>query len=473
MEGKVKTGVEGLDTVLEGGLVQGRNYLIRGGPGVGKTVLGMEYLDEGGEGDSLFINLAQSNDDLLEDAEGLGFDFEDVEILNLSTSSEFFEKDRSHSIFQNFTKKITEKMDEMNPDRVFVDPISQFKYLTEDEHSFRKKTTSFLRFLKDEGATVVFTSETRSEVTDEDLQYMCDGVISLEYDRKRELRITKLRGSGFRGGVHSVTIDCDGMHVYPEMVPEEHGMKFTEETVSSGVGDLDSLLSGGLERGTTTILTGPTGVGKTTVGTQFMTEAARRDEKSVIYMFEEAKKTLVHRSSEIDMPVNAMLEDGNLVIEEVEPLAVSAEEFANNVIKDVEDSGAQVVMIDGVAGYRMSLLGAEGDELTRKLHALCRSLKNMGVTVILINETSSITGEFAATEDNLSYLADNIFFIRYMEYRGEIRRCVGVLKKRASDFERTLREMRITSAGVEVGEPLTNLKGVLEGTPEMGDDLDE
>jgi len=300
---------------------------------------------------------------------------------------------------------------------------------------------------------------TRSEATDEDLQYICDGVLSLEYGPcRRTLRVTKFRGSDFQDGVHAVEIRGDGMHVYPEMVPEEHGIDFDEEAVSSGIDGVDSLLSGGIERGTTTIITGPTGAGKTTVGTQFTTEAARRDERSVIYMFEEAKKTLVHRSRQIDMPIDGMLEEENLKIEEVEPLAVSPEEFAHYVVEEVEERDARVVMIDGVAGYRMSFIGSDEDELTRKLHSLCRYLKNMGVTVILVNETSSVTGEFTPTDGNLSYLADNILFIRYMEYGGEIRRCVGVLKKRASDFERTLREMRITQRGVEVGEPLTNLK---------------
>jgi circadian clock protein KaiC len=464
---RVKTGVEGLDTVLDGGLIKGRNYLVRGDPGVGKTILGMEYLDHANEEASLFINLGQSNDDLLEDAEKLGFNIEDSEVLDLSTSSEFFEGDKSHNIFKNITKEVTEAVEKVDPERVFVDPISQFRYLTEDERTFRKKTISFLRFLKSKGATVVFTSETSSGVTDEDLRYISDGIISLRYREKRTLTVTKLRGSAFQGGDHAVKIDSDGMHVYPEMLPREHGMEFTEETVSSGIGELDSLMGGGIERGTTSIITGPSGAGKTTVGTQFMAEAARRDEKSVIYMFEEAKKTLIHRSREIGMPIDSMLGDGNLVIEEVEPLAVSAEEFAHDVLKEVEQGGAQLVMIDGIAGYRMSLLGSEGDELTRKLHALCRCLKNLGVTVVLISETTSIVGKFTATEDNLSYLADNIFFIRYMEETGEIRRYAGVLKKRASDFERTVREMRITPEGVEIGEPLTNLKGALGAISEL------
>jgi circadian clock protein KaiC len=223
---------------------------------------------------------------------------------------------------------------------------------------------------------------------------------------------------------------------------------------------------GGIERGTITILTGPSGVGKTTLGIQFMKEAASRGERSVVYAFEEQRETLLHRCDGIGMPVRAMLGEGSLSVVEVEPLRFSPGEFALTVRKEVEERDARIVMIDGIAGYELTLAG---DDLITHLHALCRYLQNMGVTVLLINEVAGITGDFQATEVGISYLCDNLVFLRYIEIGGELRKSVGVLKKRLGDFAKTIREIEITCDGIVVGAPLSGLRGVLTGTPEVVD----
>lgn len=228
---------------------------------------------------------------------------------------------------------------------------------------------------------------------------------------------------------------------------------------------MDELLNGGLERGTVTVLSGPTGVGKTTTGTQFLKEAAGRGERSVIYLFEESKSTFFTRSEAVNIPVERMVEKDTLSVTEVEPLRRSPQEFAHAIRREVEENGTEIVMIDGVAGYQISLQGDE-DELIAHLHALNRYLKNMGVTVIMLEEIEAITGEFTATQVGLSYLADNIVFLRHLEYQGELRKVIGVLKMRTSDFERTLREFEITEHGIKVGEPMTEMRGILSGAPE-------
>jgi len=254
-----------------------------------------------------------------------------------------------------------------------------------------------------------------------------------------------------------------GMEVFPKLLPEAYGREFVAETIASGVPELDELLHGGLERGTVTIITGPSGVGKTTLGLLFMKEAAGRGERSVVYTFEEGLETLLARCEAINVPAHAMMERGTLDMVKVEPLQFTPDEFARLVRREVEEQKARIVMLDSIAGYRLSL---RGEDLVTHVHALSKYLANMGVTVLLINEVEAITGEFRATEVGISYLADNIIFLRYLEMQGEMRKAIGVLKKRVSDFEKTLREYEITRYGVKVGRPLTGLRGILSGRPE-------
>jgi circadian clock protein KaiC len=233
--------------------------------------------------------------------------------------------------------------------------------------------------------------------------------------------------------------------------------------MSSGIAEVDELLNGGIERGTVSIVSGPTGVGKTTLSTQFMKEAADRGERSVIYLFEESRGTFLKRSRAVNIPVDEMIEKGTLQVTEVEALELSPQEFSRMVREEVEEEDTRIVMIDGTEGYQLSLRG-EGD-IVRELHALCRYLKNMGVTVILVEEVASITGDFKATSRNISYIADNIVFLRYLELEGELRKAIGVLKKRFGGFESSLRSFAIDADGIEVGDTLSDLRGILTGTP--------
>jgi circadian clock protein KaiC len=322
-------------------------------------------------------------------------------------------------------------------------------------------------YLTGDGATVLFsTQSTRGDTTD-DLQFLADGALQLRrHDHGRSLEVTKLRGSDFESGTHTLRITDEGIRLFPRLVPQVHARPFDAEQVSSGVDGLDALLGGGIERGTATVVSGPSGVGKTTTGSAFMNAAAARGERSVIYMFEESTETFVHRSRAVDIPVDEMRDRGTLAVEEVEPVAVSPDEFAAMVREEVEGNDARVVMIDGISGYGLSLRGGR-DRARRELHSLVRYLRNMGVTVILVDDVQTVTGEFRPTSERISYLADNILFLRYLELDAELRKAVGVLKKRAGDFERRLRSFAITTDGLDVGDPLTGLSGILTGHPEF------
>lgn len=471
--GRLSSGIPGFDEILMGGFVPQRSYLLRGLPGTGKTALGMHFLAEGVKNNEkvLFINMGEPTAQVISNAQTMGFDTEGIDFLDLSPDEAFFANMEAYDIFspaeverESTTAQITEKILAVKPVRIFLDPITQFRYLSTDEFQFRKQALSFLRFLTDKGATVLFTSEFSDHDPDDDLQFMCDGIINLDFFKEgRSISLSKFRGSGFRFGVHSMRITSSGVKIYPRLRPMVKEREFVQETISSGVPEMDELLHGGIERGTTTIISGPSGVGKTTVGIQFMKEAAGRGERSVVYTFEESEENLINRCESINIPVKSMINTGMLSVVPVEPLRYSPEEFAQLVRNEVDSNGSKIVMIDSSSGYKLSL---RGEDPVSHLHSLAKYMTRMGVTVILINEVENISGDLKITEIGISYLADNIIFLRYFETGGELLKSIGVLKKRLSDFEKTLRELRITQYGIRVGPPLTNIRGILSGTPE-------
>jgi circadian clock protein KaiC len=470
---RLSTGIAGLDEILGGGLIPARAYLLRGGPGAGKTTVGLHFLTCGDPRmeKPLLITMGEPEEQIRKNARAIGFDLRDVTFLDLSPSSAFFTEVQSYDIFapaeverEPTTQQIIAQVDVLKPKRVFLDAMTQFRYLASDAFQFRKQALSFLRFLIEQGATVLFTSEASTEAPDDDLQFMADGVIHLDFTAEgRTLGVSKFRGSDFRGGLHAMKLSAAGVEVFPRLLPDNFQQKFVVEALPSGIPELDELLHGGIERGTISVISGPTGVGKTTLGLQFMKEAAGRGERSVVYTFEERVDTLLHRAEAVHIPVRAMIERGTLSVVQVEPLQWTPDEFARMVRREVEERGTRIVMLDSTAGYRVSL---QSGDLVSHLHALGKYLQNMGVAVLLISEIEAITGDFRATEAGVSYLADNIVFLRYLEVQGELRRAIGVLKKRLSGFERVLREIEITRYGIKVGKPLTELRGILRGTPE-------
>jgi len=471
---RAATGVPGLDEILNGGLVTQRAYLLHGNPGSGKTTLGLHFLttgDSAGER-TLFISMGEPEAKIRANASTVGFDLGTVRFLDLAPTPDFFSQIQAYDIFspadverEPMTERITSEFEALAPTRVFVDAVTHMRYLSNDHLSFRRQVHSFLRFLIDRGATVLFTSEDTALQPDDDLQYMSDGIIRLEHSHDtRTISVTKFRGSDFMGGQHSMRLSGRGMEVFPRLLPTSDIRRaFGDEKISSGIPELDELLHGGLERGTITIITGPTGVGKTTVGMQFMKEAAGRGERSVIYTFEEWKEMLLRRSESINIPVKTMVNRETLSVIQVEPLHFTPDEFARMVREEVETNNTAIVMIDSISGYSLSV---RGENLVRHLYALGKYLQSMGVTIILINETAEIIGNVRATDIGVSYMADTIILLRYLELKGQLRRAIGILKKRLSDFEKTLREFEITKYGLKVGHPLTDLRGILTGIPQ-------
>lgn len=481
---RVTSGADWLDEILHGGFLKHRSYLVRGGPGTGKTTLGLHFLTAGvkrGER-SLYISLGEPEKQIRDNAAHQGFDMSEVSVLDLSPSPAFFAEMKSYEIFspaeverEPITRRIIEHVQRVNPDRVFVDPISQLRYLSQDAFQFRRQALSFLHFLQEQGATVLFTSETSDNDPDDYIQVIGDGVINLENKLStRTLTVTKFRGSEFASGQHAIRLTGHGMEVYPRLVPEDYGKPFNPEAIPFGLPELDTMLRGGLERGTVSILTGPSGVGKTSLGIQFMREAATRGERSVIYSFEEEISVMMHRAESLNIPARRLIDEGKLSIVKVEPLRYSADEFARMVRTEVEQRGTRIIMIDSMAGYRLSL---KGEDLVSRLHAQCKYLQNMGVAVLLINEVESVGGDFRVTDLKISYLADNVIFIRYMERHAPdgVTLCkgLGVLKKRLTSFDSSIRELTFDDQGLHVSPPLKGVSSILSSFPVWADDQRE
>lgn len=467
---RVDSGVDGLNDVLRGGFVPGRMYLVSGEPGTGKTLLGMEFLEAGlEEGETvLYIHGEESQEEILTNGRQLGLDLADVDFLDLGPSSAFFTENRSYDLVDpssvdddRYTEEIHDAIREIEPDRVVLDPITQLRYVEANEHQFRKRILAFMRFLKERGTTVVATATLSGESTAHSgIRSLSDGVVELSHtDTGRRITVAKHRGFGQQAGSHGMEITSDGIDVFPSLVPERIERPFQPRKMASGVERLDTLLDGGFDRGTVNFITGPTGAGKSTIATQFLAAAAADGANAVAYLFEEGTDTFVHRSESVGIPIESLREEGALSVRAIEPLALSAEEFAHRV----DDKSADVVLIDGIDGYKVSIQG-DKQALVGKLHALTRHLKNQNVTVLVTDEVSEVTGMTSATSSNLSYIADTILFLSYVERVGSLQKVIGVLKKRTGGFERTLREFEMDEQGLHVGDALTDITGILQGS---------
>ncbi len=254
--------------------------------------------------------------------------------------------------------------------------MTQFRYLSGDAFQFRKQVLSFLRYFTSHAITVLLTSEGSPEMPDDDLQFLSDRVTNLGGSSKgKTFSITKYRGSDYRSGEHSMILSDRGIRLFPKLVPAAYRREFAPDIISSGIPDLDELLHGGIERGTTTLITGPSGVGKSTMGLQFMKEAAGRGERSVVYVFEEAVEIMMRRCESVNIPVHTMMKNDMLSIVKVVPLELSPDEFAFMVRKEVEENNARIVMIDSIAGYKLAM---KGEDLVGHLYALTKYLVNIG-----------------------------------------------------------------------------------------------
>ena len=473
---KVDSGTPGLDTILHGGFLPGHAAIVTGGPGTGKTIIALQFL-AASDGKALYIGFEEREQELRRNADRLGLDLSGVSILDLSAKGDRFFSDEAYTLFSNeevegeeLLGQIASAIEDQDIDRLVIDPLSELRSLLPDDFQFRRNISSLFNTLNDRDITTLCTAQPSDQEAEADLQFLGNTTIEIHRSTdRRSLEVTKYRGSETAAGQHTFRIHAgSGGCVYPKIVPGDHHRETTREPLPSDVEELNALLNGGIERGSVTIISGPSGVGKTTTGTHFLQAAAKRDERALAFLFEELRSDYLYRATQLGMDIEDLVEEGTFEVEEIEALTQSPDEFAHHVREAVEKREVEFVMIDGIAGYRLGLRGDESQEqLTREIHGLCRYLKRMGVTVILIEEIGAITGEFTATNTQTSYIADNIVFLQYLEVDGDIEKAIGVLKKRFGGFEQSLRKLRIDTGGLHVGEQLSGYRGILTGTPEQ------
>jgi len=469
---KISSGISQLDLILDGGFIRKKSYLVKGGPGTGKSTFGYHFLEEGNKHNepTMLISLGESEENIRSHSEAQNIDLSGTTILNLGPGNQDAKSTQNYSVFspleveaEPIINNIIEAIEEYKPSRVMLDSITMVKYLYENQYQYKNMALSLIHQICSSGATLFIIAETHQSNAEEEAEFWVDGVMEVKAGPGwRRLQVHKYRGSDFRPGDHAIKITGNGVVVYPRLQPSDYDKDFRNIPLSSGIDDLDNMLEGGIEKGSITIITGPTGAGKTNLGIQFMKEASSRGERSVMYTFEEARDVIVKRSQMIGVPVQSMIENKQMVIKSIEPFSFSPDEFAMMIREDVEENDTRLVMIDSVGGYSLTV---RQDEALQRLHALCTYLGNVGVTAFLVNEVQSITGEFVTTNLNASYLADNIIYLRYLELNGELKKAIGILKKRFSNFEKTIREFEITGEGIKLGPPLTNLRGILSGVP--------
>ncbi|MCG6659779.1 AAA family ATPase [Halomonas campisalis] len=459
---RISSGVPGLDQILDGGLIARRSYLLRGGPGLGKTTLGLSFLTAAGEGEStLFIGFQEPEAELRANAATVGLDTRGIEFLSLAPTEEFFTGAQTYDVFAAsdveqapMVDTVIEAVERIQPQRVFIDSLTHLRLLSADRYQFRQQVVSLLRFLIERGATAVFTSESSVENPDDDLQFLADGIITLEAGTSSPtIKVSKLRGSAVLRGRHEYRVDESGVHVFPRTMPPAQRLTEGAGTVQfrSGNATFDKMLHGGFEDGTITLITGPSGIGKSTMAAMTAAAAAHDGYRAGVYQFEEELDGYLQRLRKLDVDVDGALESGRLAVEQIEPLRYLADEFMANLLARVEEEDIALVVIDSVTGFDMALNPNEA--VQRPLHILAKSLSRRGVTVLLVNENHAFGEEIQISSRDISHLADNVIFFRYVYGGNRLEKLVGILKKRMSDFEHEQRRFAIAPGGFQIGEP--------------------
>ena len=473
----LSTGVSGLDEILCGGLTAGRIYLIEGEPGTGKTTTGMQFLVEGARrGESVvYITLAETSSELRGVAESHGWALDGVHVHEVLPSENMLKPEAQYTMFHpsevemgTTTQMILAVIDERKPTRVVLDSLSELQLLADTPLRYRRQVLALKQFFASRACTVMLLDDRTAAGIDLQVRSIAHGVITLEQSVKdygaerRRIRVVKYRGRAFRGGMHDYDICRGGLRVYPRLVAADTRVTASRKQLKSGLPELDTLLGGGLEEGTSTLIAGPPGTGKSSLASQFVDAAARRGESSAMFLFEEASNNLLNRADGLSMGVRQHLENGLLTIQQIDPAELSPGEFAAAVCR-AADEGAKVVVIDSINGY----LNAMPDErfLTTHLHELLTYLGQRGVATILIGVQQGMLGGAMSTTVDASYLADNVLMLRYFEFDGEVKQAISVFKKRGSLHERTIRQFSMSHDGIKVGNVLRGFRGILTGVP--------
>ncbi len=474
---RAATGIAGLDAVLGGGLPHNRMYMIEGDPGAGKTTLAMQFLLEGvrkGE-TGVYATLSETEEELRDVAHSHGWDLDGITICDLQTAEESLKADSQYTLFHpseielsETTRTVLEAVEAVKPRRVVFDSLSEIRMLARDSLRYRRQVLALKHYFTGRHCTVLLLDYRTLPGTEFQLQSLTHGVLTLEHlapeygGQRRRLKVQKVRGIHFHDGYHDFNIEPGGLVVYPRLIAAGQKRQFVREAISSGVPALDSLVGGGLERGTSTMLLGPSGVGKSTLAMQYALAAAERGERVAIYAFDETPENWLLRAEGLEMKFEEHLKSGRVILRQFDPAQMSPGEFSQEVCQGVVQ-GTRLVVLDSLNGYRNAM--PEERFLTLHLHEMLSFLAQQGAVTLLIMAQNGLVGQGLESPVDLSYLADNVILLRYFESFGEVRHAISVVKKRTGAHEKAVRECRIHPPGFQVGRQLRDFNGILTGQP--------
>jgi circadian clock protein KaiC len=473
-EPRVSTGVAGLDDVLGGGLPADHLYLVEGSPGAGKTTLALQFLVAGAaKGErGLYVTLSETAIELGTVAKSHGWSLEGIELFEL-VSNEGLGLEAEQSILHPSEIELGETVrgvigmvERLQPARVVFDSLSEMRLLAQNPLRYRRQVLALKKFFAERQCTVLLLDDRSSSSADQQLHSIAHGVVCLEQavdqygPERRRLRVIKMRGIPYRGGDHDFNLETGGLKVFPRLIAAEHRVRSDTSVVSTGTATLDTLVGGGLARGTNTLFIGPSGAGKTTTAISVVRAALLRGERAVYYLFDEGLSSLLIRSRALGLDVEPFIRDKQLQIIPLDPAEVSAGEFAHMVCHAVEEEQAQVVVIDSLNAYLQAMPGSK--HLMLQMHELSTYLNHRNVLTITILGQHGLLGD-VRTDLDMSYLSDAILLFRYFEARGKLLKAVSMVKSRTSHHEFTIREYHLGTNGLQVGGELTDFEGVLMG----------
>lgn len=474
---RVSTGIRGLDHILEGGLPPDRLYLVDGEPGTGKTTLALQFLLAGraaGER-GLYVTLSETAEELRAAAASHGWSLEGIEIFELAPNTDE-EAEQAYTLFhpaeielQQTVGAVLEAVERHEATRVVFDSLSEMRLLARDPLRLRRQILALKQFFAGRACTVLVLDDRTGPEGDLQLHSIAHGVIALEQvamdygAERRRLQVKKLRGSRYRGGYHDFRIRTGGIEVYPRIQYAPRSEKVSDASLSSGSAELDALLGGGLTRGTSVLVTGAAGTGKSVLTMQIAHAAAERGERARVYMFDERLATARARAAGLDMDDTGAITDGRLSLRQIEPTEMPPGEFANEIVRAVEVDGVTLIILDSLNGFLQAMPNER--LLAIQVHELLSYLACRGVTILMTLVQRGIFGSPVDDAAEVSYLADMVILLRYFEYAGAVRQAISVVKKRSGPHERTVRECRVERGGLHLGAPLDAFRGVLTGVP--------
>lgn len=482
----LSSGVAGLDSILLGGLTAERLYLVEGLPGSGKTTMALQFLLEGvARGEPvLYITLSETESELRGAATSHGWSLDGIHVHEVIASEDLLDPAQQHTMFHpsevelgDTTQNIVAVVDAVKPKRLVIDSLSELRLLSSNPLRYRRQVLAYKQFFSRRACTVLMLDD-RPDGNDMQIRSIAHGVIGLDQVDsdygvgRRRLHVVKYRGVQFRGGYHDYQIRQGGLMVFPRLVASNMPALEIDGQIGSGVAALDMQLGGGLEVGTSTVIGGPPGTGKSTLAAQFVMAAVARGDHAAMFIFEESRSTLLRRTAEVGIDLGGAVAGGKLTIQQIDPAEMPPGEFAQLVCAAVDRDNARVIVIDSLNGY----LNAMPDErfLSLHMHELLTYLGQRGVVTIIVGVHQGIIGSALSTAIDASYLADNVLLLRHFEYDGEVRQAISVFKKRGGRHERTIREYRISETGIHVGDVLQEFHGVLTGVPTFtGRELDD